>query len=268
MFGRRHPLEKVHAKMNDLVVAWKALLAQSGVGRGKRQPVTGPLAGSNFRFENLKHAVRSEVVAWSACGETSDPKTKTIVSSIAAFQAEKGRLHDHLATQDPKVAKNVLKDVKAATNHLASAIKELEDSVASRGIRVVRLHTACPKQFLRIRKVMAGINPKAAQQLIGTEVDSWCMWPGLRPDDDISRVNAVAKLILVNWQENQCYELRCPSSVSGRYMKFLHRFWEFPTVDDLHDCTQRYERPEKIYVAATKPTWRTVWVFDREEEGW
>ena len=81
-------------------------------------------------------------------------------------------------------------------------------------------------------------------------------------------MNAVAKLILRDGEENQCYELRCPCSVPGRYMKFLRRFWEFPTVDDLHDCAQLFGSPEKIYLAATKPTWRTVWVFGREEEGW
>ena len=83
---------------------------------------------------------------------------------------------------------------------------------------------------------MARINPKAAEQLRGAEVDSWCEWLGLDPDDDIKRVNLIAKLILVDWDENQCYELWCRSGAPGRPLKFMRRFWgNFPTADDLDD---------------------------------
>ena len=131
----------------------------------------------------------------------------------------------------------------------------------------MRQHTDYPEQFLKIRESLARTNPNAAKELRGLEVDSWCEWPGL---DLIypHQVDSIAKLVVLSQEENQSYELRCRSWVIGRRLKLMDWFPDFPTEEEVFICAELFKRPDKIYVAAIKPTWRIVWVFDRETVGW
>ena len=196
--GSRQDNEPRRRLESPSAAAWsQAREARSGAGH---------LASTNIGFETLRDGVRSEFRAWSTDGETSSVKTKSIGSSFGRFCAELRRLRGDLAAKDAKLADRLLKNVTNATMQLARAIKELEESLAAGRIRVVWYHTDCPKQNLKIRQAMAEINTNAAERLEGREVDSWCEWPGLRPEDDPRRVTAVAKLVLLSQDKNQFYE--------------------------------------------------------------
>lgn len=266
---RGHPVEKVHKEMRRLVTALNAVPPQLRAVGGQRglgiQDISGPY--SNFR--DLQWAVRREFVAWSADGETSHIETKNIADCFGLFGADLKRLYQKHASTDQKFADSLLKEVTGAANQLARAIKYLKESVESRRVLVVRHHTHYPKQFLKIREAMVRMNPKAAKQLRGREVDPWCEWPGRDLDlGDSHQVDAIAKLALLSWEENQTYELRCRSRAPGRPLKFMNWYPDFPSEEDLFTCAEHFKRPELIYVTAAKPTWRIVWVFDRETKGW
>ena len=264
---RHHPVEKVHMKMQGLVAAWNGVLPQLRVVYGQRGRVIYHVSGPNSSLRRLQGTVHEEFVAWSADGETSQIETKNITDYSGLFRADLKRFYQRLATTDQELAEGLLKDVIGAANQLVGTIKGLQESVTSRRIRVVRHHTHYPEQFLKIREALARMNPKAAKELRGMEVDSRCEWPGLELVDQ-HQVDSIAKLVLLSQEENQFYELRCRSSAPGRPLKLMDLFPDFPTEEDVVTCAELFKRPDMIYVTAAKPTWRIVWVFDREIEGW
>ena len=270
IFNRRgHPVEKVHQDMRSLVTALNAVPPQFRAVGGQHGLAADDISGPYSNFRDLQRAVQREFVAWSADGETSRIETKNIADCFRLFGADLKRLYQRHASTDQKFAVGLLKDVTRAANQLARAIKGLQESVASKRVRVVRRHTHYPEQFLKIRQAMVRMNPEAAKQLRGQEVDPWCEWPGRYLDlGDSHQVDAIAKLVLLSWEENQTYELRCRSKAPGRPLKFMTWYPDFPSEEDLFTCAELFKRPGLIYVAAAKPTWRIVWVFDRETEGW
>ena len=114
---------------------------------------------------------------------------------------------------------------------------------------------------------MVRINPKAAEDLKGEMVDSWCDWPGLDAGEP-RQVESIAKLILTSREPRQSYELRCRSSTPGRPLKFIRRYYHFPTDDEVMRVAELLDLPEKIYLSAAKPTWRIIWTFDQDTLGW
>ena len=43
---------------------------------------------------------------------------------------------------------------------------------------------------------------------------------------------------------------------------------EFPSVEEVESFALAWDQPKKIYAAAARPTWRIVWVFERESGAW
>ena len=114
---------------------------------------------------------------------------------------------------------------------------------------------------------MAWISPSAAEELKGEMVDPWCEWPGLDAEEP-RQVESVAKLILTSRQPGQSYDLGCRSSTPGRPLKWIRRYYHFPTLDEVMRGAELLDSPEKLYISASKPTWRIIWTFDREPVGW
>ena len=268
---RGHPVEKVHKKMRSLAAALNAVPPQHRAMGRQRGLANDDISGPYSNFKDVQWAVQREFTAWSADGETSHIETKNIADCFRLFGADLKRLYQRHSSTDPKLAEELLKDVTRAANQLARAIKGLQESVASKRVRVVRHHTDYPQKFLKIREAMEKMNPEAAKQLRGQDVDTWCEWPGRYLDLDLGdshQVDAIAKLVLLSWEGNQVYELRCRSNTPGRTLKLMNWYHDFPSEEVLFTNAELFKRPDKIYVAAAKPTWRIVWVFDRETEGW
>ena len=45
-------------------------------------------------------------------------------------------------------------------------------------------------------------------------------------------------------------------------------YYLFATEEDLFKVAHLWGNPDKIFVTASKPSFRIVWVFDRERVGW
>lgn len=265
---RRHPMENVRLKMRDLVVAWDQALRRLRVASGRRHLGIDDLEAPGSNFSLLRTTVFFEVIGWAADGETSYIETKTIFRYFGRFEAELKGAYRRLAKSDRHLADDVLKKVVRAADKLGDAIQSLRKAVASRRIRAVKYHTVFPEEFSKIRQAMVKFNSKAARELKGMDVDRWCESPGVNIEDP-RQVDMIAKLILVSREMDQCYELRCRSKALGRPLRLMRRLYDiFPSWDRVIECADRWGSPDKIYVAATKPTWRVVWVFDRETVGW
>jgi hypothetical protein len=75
----------------------------------------------------------------------------------------------------------------------------------------------------------------------------------------------MAKLILAIRVPEQEFELRYSSNLPGRPRLRMTHPTGFPTREEVALEAEAYKRPEKIYVVALRPTWRVVWVFDRDD---
>ena len=192
-FGVTTPSKKLDKKMRSLVAALNAVLSQLRVVRGQHGPVMHDISGPNSNFKRLQGAVHEEFVAWSADGETSYIETKNIADCFGLYRTDLKRWQERLATADQHLADYMLRDIVRAANQLVGTIRGLQESVASRRIRVVRHHTDYPEECLKIREALSRMNPNAAKELRGMEVDSRCEWPGLDPVDH-HQVDSIAKL--------------------------------------------------------------------------
>ena len=260
-------MEKVHKEMAKLVKALVAVpprLRTIGQRRGLSE---GDIMGPTSNFSYVRNAVKREYVAWSADGETSRNGTKDIAYWFQRFEADVHRLNQWYIGSNQKSADRVLKNVIVAANKTASAIEGLNKAVSAGRMVVVGQHTEYLKQFLATREAMARLNRDAAKRLRGQEVDHWCEWPGLNYLDSCE-VEKMAKLIMLAQEEGQTYELRYRAAVPSQNTKLMNWSYDFPSEESLHDSAELFRRPDKIFVAAVKPTWRIVWVFDRETEGW
>ena len=262
-----HPVVKIHEKMQKLKTSVSAVPTHlRPVGR-PLDNTSADIWGASSSLMELQWSVKREFEAWSADGETSQQETKEIADCFGRFGADLHRLCQGQANTNHKITNKLLKDIIGAAYEMARAVDQLEKAVAADRILVVRQHTDYPKQFLKIKEAMTRLNPDAAMQLRGQEVDYLCEWPGVNLSDS-HEVESMAKLIMLDKQEHQIFELRCRSKTPGRHLKLMMWYPEFPPEEALFTNAQLFKRPEKIYVAAIKPTWRIVWVFDRETEGW
>lgn len=259
-----HPLEEVDLKTRTLLAAWNKVMPKTSDNLRRRSFLTFGLE-EDFKF--LRWAVHDEIKSWSIDGETSSVGTESIVRYFGRFNGELGRVHLRLAKSDPKMAEHKLREVAAAANRLGGSIEGLHQDVKSRRVRVAKHHTVYPEEFFQIREAMSWINPKAAQDLKGEAVDSWCEWPGLDMKDP-RQVESIAKLILTSREPGQSYELRCRSNTPGRPLKLIRRYYHFPTDDEVIRVGELLDLPEKIYLSAAKPTWRIIWTFGQDTLGW
>ena len=265
---RRHPVEQVHLKLLGLVAALNRVLPQLRAAFGERSLAIDDLQGPESNYSRLRMAVYVEFKSWSGDGETSQIETDSIVAHFGRFEADLKRVYQRLAKSDRQLADDVLKKVIPASDKLGGAIQNLRKAIGSGRVRVARYHTDYPEEFYKIRQAMAKFNPKAAQQLKGMAVDRWCDWPGLELENPLQE-DLIAKLVLASREQDQSYELRYRSKSAGRPLLLMKRFYDrFPSEDQVIDYAGRWDNPDKIYVAVAKPTWRVVWIFDRETVGW
>ena len=162
---RRHPVENIHLKMRDLVVAWDQALRRLRVASGRRHLGIYDLDGPESNFSLLRTTVVFEVIGWAADGETSYIETKTIFRYFGRLEGELKVAYRRLAKSDRHLADDVLKKVVRAADKLGDAIQGLRKAVTSRRIRVVKYHTGFPEEFSKIRQAMVKFNPKAAREL-------------------------------------------------------------------------------------------------------
>ena len=264
---RRHPIEQVRLKLRCLVAAMNSVLPQLRAAFGERSMAINDLQGPASNYSRLRMTANVEFKSWSLDGETSQTEADSIVQHFRRFEADLKLTYQRLARLDRQLADDVLKKVISASDKLGIAIQNLRKAIGSGRVRVARYHTDYPEEFFKIRQAMAKFNPKAAQQLKGMDVDRWCGWPGLDLENP-RQAELIAKLVLTSRELDQTYELRCRSKFAGRPLRLMRRYDRFPTEDQVIECAGRWGRPDKIHVAVAKPTWRVVWIFNREWVGW
>jgi hypothetical protein len=161
-----------------------------------------------------------------------------------------------------------MKQAKRDVERLMEAINRLEVAVKSHRIRLVKWHTDFPEEFPKIRHAIAILDPKAAKNLRGMDIDRWCSLPGVDLEDQ-RQIISIAKVILANRVPDQSFELRVRSKAPGHPLLLVKRLYnQFATEEDVFKYARLWGNPEKIFVTATKPSFRIVWVFDRERVGW
>lgn len=160
----------------------------------------------------------------------------------------------------------MLSAIHRETRKLGTAIKKLDERVRSQRVRVVQSHRGNMQEFVEIQAAVASFDQSAAEDLDGQEVDYFCTWPGIDLDDK-GQVQKIAKLIVLNRNPRQKYELRFRLAKPGRPM-MQARCEAFPSMEEVEAFALDWDVPKKIFVAALKPSWRIVWEFDLKNRGW
>ena len=262
----RHPLETTYAKNQVLVVRVNNLFRTRGQF-SRSLPVTASFKRLESRKRNLHMSVRTEAGWWSACGTTSREGISQIKASFGRFQAALRDLEQKLATANERGARKLIHDVDRAAEAFRLAMGRLGNAVESRSVRVVEFHGRYLEGFIKVREAMSTLDKIAAEALTGPEVDSWTRWPGLDIDYP-AQVLRIAKLILLSKVADQIFGLSVQSSAPGRPLKLMTQLTRFPTEADLRAIGRRMGGPVRIYVVASKPSWRRVWAFEPENVEW
>ena len=265
-FTGTHPLIVIQRRLGALIenankVAPRLSRERPGVGR-----VVAELLGPRSDLAVLRSRVRRESRALSSYGSVSRDGTCDIGDSLAGLASDLSRLDRYLSPADARWAKRILNGVIREADKLAKAVVALEGQVASERVRVVERHARYPEQFDRVREALAALNPEEAEILEGSDVDDLCEWPAFDPDDPV-QVKRIARLILLDREAGREYRLCHQLDKPGRPL-VQQRFLDFPSPDDVAEFAMAWDRPLRIYAAVTKPTWRRVWVFRREPQGW
>ncbi len=266
---RRHPLEVALRRCQDLSQHVDRSQQRSGrPDRNAIQLVNG-LKPLRLSLNLLQRAIQKEVKARSVYGVTSREGVDQIRSGFRQFMAAFWGLRRKFDSvipprMGPPLTKKMLRDMFRSAKRLDSAIQKLSRAVCARQIKTVIARGQYPEEFAKVRDAMANLNPKVAKILTGADVDLWCDWPWLDPED-LHQVLRIAKLILAIKVPEQEFELRYSSNLPGQPRLRMTHPAGFPTREDVAAEAEAYKRPEKIYVAALRPTWRIVWVFDRDD---
>ena len=266
MFSRNNPLRAVERSIAHLETSIDKCV--SGLRRAHIEPdrILGNLIGQHRAFASLRSSVRKEVRAWTVFHAVSLVGLDRIESSFSDFVADLEEVHRRLPPTHPQRTNGLLNSVHRETRKLGTAINKLDEQVRTQRVRVVQSHRGNMQEFVKIRAAVASIDQKGAKELDGDEVDYFCEWPGV--DLDVpEQLEKIAKLILLNRDRHQKFELRCRLAKPGRPL-MRARCIEFPSLNEVQEFALAWEEPQKIYVAATRPTWRIVWVFERESGGW
>ena len=263
---RRHPLMNVYRRMQNLNSTMAKTLAQLGTVLGPRNLAINPFRVSDSSSKQLSTIIRQEVKFCSEDGEISQSALSQIIRLYK--QVDRDLRHLDRELRDRRLADKLLKKANRDSNRLGEAIEDLVRAGKSHQVRLVKGHTDFPEEFVMIRKAMERLDNRAAQDLRGMDVDRWCLLPGVDLED-LKQIDSIAKAILASRVSDQSFELRVRSKAPGHpllLMKRLH--YRFATEEDLFKYAQEWGNPDKIFVTASKPSFRIVWVFDRERVGW
>lgn len=265
-FTRNRPLAVVEQKL----VSLKDTIDESVSGlrheHAYPERVFGRLFGRNSSFASLRSSVWKESIAFTVYHAVSCVGLEDIGRSFWAFSADFEELHRRIPSAHSRRTKGYLNGIRRATRKLGVAINVLHEQVRSERIRVVQSHGRYRREFVKIREAMAVFDGKGATNLNGDEVDYFCEWPGVDLEDP-EQLERIAKLIPLDHVRNQEYELRCRLDKPGRPL-MQARCLAFPSVEEVESFALSWDLPKKIFVAATKPTWRVAWVFERQNGGW
>ena len=266
MFSRNNPLRTVERSIANLETSIDKCV--SGLRREHIEPerILGNLIGQHRAFASLRSSVRKEVRAWTVFHAVSLVGFDDITSGFSYFAASFEEIIRKLPPDPSQRTLKLLGAVRQETRKLGTAITRLDNQVRSQRVEVVQRHRGNLQEFVKIRAAVASIDQKGAKELDGDEVDYFCEWPGVDLDDP-EQLEKIANLILLNRDRHQKFELRCRLAKPGRPL-MRARCIEFPSLNEVQEFALAWEEPQKIYVAATRPTWRIVWVFERESGGW
>jgi len=267
LFCRRHPFERVQSRLlrltSKLEDVCRKLEDRDRLTDGNR--VVSDLVGRRSSFRSLHQEIQMEASAWSHYKAISITGERAIRSSFNRFfnrfTADLQRIDRVLCLADPSLARQLRRKLHPAVEKLGSAIGTLQQEVSSWRIMTVDRHGFYRKEFLKVREAMATLDKEAAKELTGREVDGYVEWPGFDPYN-FQEVLRIAKLLLLAVVDEQVFELRIRSNAPGQPLPWVSRRLKFPEKEAVMEVVQLPEKPRKIYVAATKPTWRIVWVFD------
>ena len=266
LLSRRHPLEITHGKLRRLVTAVNKLLRTRDQFSASYS-VTDSFERLNSRKRGLQMTVRTEIGGWSVFGTTSRQGTQEIKVSFSSFQTALRDLEQKLASSTGRPVRVLVDDVDRKAGALRLAIARLGRAVDSGSVKVVRLHSRYLEEFIKIREAMFTLDKKAAEELTGPEVDTWCDWPGMDVEN-AHQILRLAKLIRSNKEPDQVFSLLVQSAAPGRPLILMTRLARFPTERHLRDLGRKLGGPVKIYVTASKPRWRRVWTFEPDDVAW
>ncbi len=266
--NRLHPIMDVYVRTKDLISTMKTSLAQIETVLGPRSMDMVPLQSQESSFKELYFTVRAEVGVWKEDGEISEYGMNQIHSLFNRFIKEFNTLTRVLESRNARLADKLIKQARRDVNRLKEAIKKLDLAVKSHQVRLVKRHTEFPEEFPKIRYAMAKLDPQAAQDLKGMDVDRWCSLPGVDLEDR-KQIDTIAKVILAKRVPDQSFELRVRSKAPGQPLLLAKRlYYLFATEEDVFKIAHLWGNPDRIFVTASKPSFRIVWVFDRERVGW
>ena len=266
ILSRHHPLETTYKKILDLVKAVHKLRRYRD--QLDRVPSTSfALRELTTRSIDLRFAIGLENDWRSACGTTSRNSIRKTKVLFGRFRGALRELDRGLRSDFRNPATEITRDVRRATAALGMAVARLENAVKSGSVKVVEFHGKDIEGFIKVRDAMFIIDKKSAEELTGLEVDSWCNWPGVDTENP-RQVLRVAKLIRLSKLPGQTFGLSVQSDAPGRPLKHMIRPGKFPTEEDLRVLGRRMGGPQKVYVTASKPGWRKVWTFERDEVSW
>lgn len=266
--NRRHPITDVYLRTQDLHSTMKTTLPQVETVLGSRSMDMAPFQSPESSLEELYAIASAEAELWPEDEEISQYGMNQIHSHFNRFIKDFNTLARALDSRDRRLAYKLMKQASRDGNRLKEAIKKLDVAVKSHQVRLVKRHTEFPEEFPMIRYAMAKIDPQAAHELKGMDVDQWCLLPGVDLEDQ-NQIDSIARVISANRVPGQSFELRVRSKAPGRPLLVMKRlYYRFAKEEDLFKYAPLWGNPDKIFVTAAKPSFRIVWVFDRERVGW
>lgn len=266
MFSRNNPLAVIERRITALKRGIDDSASRLRREHIEPERILGPLIGRRAALASLWVSVRKEARAWPVYHVISLVGLDSIDSSFSAFVADLQSVHRKLPAAYTQRSNGPLGSVHRETKKLGTAIKKLDEQVRTQRVRVVQRHHGNMQGFVKIRAAVASFDERASRELDGSEVEYFCDWPGVDLDD-VVQVGKIAKLILIDRDGNQEYELRCRLAKPGRPL-MRSKSVGFPTPQDVEEFSLAWDGPEKIYVAAARPTWRIVWTFKRGSGSW
>ncbi len=269
IFDRRHPLEIALRRCQDLSRHVDRFQQRIGGRNSNAIQLVNERKALRSSLHFLQWAIQKEVKARSVYGVTSREGVDQVKSGFSRFMAALWDLKRNInsvgpSRVGPRLTGEMLQDMFRAVKRLDAAVQKLSRAVCARQIKTVIARGQYPEEFAKVRDAMATLDPKLAKNLTGADVDPWCEWPGLDPEDRQQALR-IAKLILAIRVPEQEFELRYSSNLPGRPRLRMTHPAGFPTREEVAAEAEAYKRPGKIYVVALRPTWRIVWVFDRDD---
>lgn len=266
MFSRNNPLRTLERRTVSLKNSIDNVVSTLRREQIKPDRILLPLLGRDSAFASLWSSVRKEARAWPVYHAISLTGFDGISNSFSDFAADLESVNRKLSATNTQQTKGMLSAVHRDTRKLGTAIKRLDEDVRRQRVWVVQSHQGNIQEFVKIRAAVATIDKNAAKDLDGEEVDYFCDWPAVDLDD-AEQVERIAKLIILNRDPHQQYELRCRIAKPGRPL-MQGRCEAFPSVAEVEAFALYWNTPKKILVAAKKPSWRVVWVFELGNRGW